>query len=83
MIKYKLRKDKLVSEDNVKYTAYGIDAYEERKKVRVIKDISLNKKNLKQFVKQCKDMKLQDLDDAVQMFAQKELELIVVKPRFI
>lgn len=82
MIKYRLRKDRLVSEENVKYTAYGIDAYEGLKRVKVIKDVSLKKKSLKQFVKQCKTMKLQNLEEAVLKFVESESD-ITEKPCFL
>ena len=83
MIVCKLRKDRFVSPDNVKYKSYGIDAYEGKERVKIIKDISLSKQNLKQFIKQCEAMNLQELDEAIQVFVEKELEVIVVKPRFI
>ena len=70
----RVRKDRLVSEDNIRYIAYGIDVYNGLRKVRSIKDVSLDKKRLKGFVKQCNhdEIKLQHLDNAVQQFVEDE-----------
>lgn len=51
MIRYRIRKDRLVSEDGVKYIAYGVDAYSWFVKVKSIKDISLNKRQLARQIK--------------------------------
>lgn len=73
-MRYRVRKDRLVSEDNIRYIAYGIDVYDGLRKVRNIKDVSLDKKRLKGFVKQCNHdkIKLQHLDNAVQQFVEDE-----------
>lgn len=39
--------------DGVKYTAYGVDVYRGQEKVESIEDMSLDKKKVKEFIKQC------------------------------
>ena len=50
MTKYKIRKDKLINEDNIRYVTYGIDVYENFRKTDIIRDVSLNKKKLKTII---------------------------------
>ena len=73
-MRYRMRKDKLVSEDNIRYAAYGINVYKGWRRIRSIKDISLDKKRMESFVKQCNHDKteLKYLDDAVQHFVEDE-----------
>ena len=51
MIRYRLRKDRIVNEKNIKYIAYGIDVYKGLRKLKSIKDISLDKKQLAKQIK--------------------------------
>ncbi len=74
MIRYKIRKDKVISEDGVKYIAYGVDAYDGLKKVKSIKDISLNKKQLEKQIKvwnRC-HIGLNHLEQVVQSFVDND-----------
>ena len=74
MIRYRMRKDKLVSEDGVKYIAYGVDAYSWFIKVKSIKDISLNKNQLARQIKtwnRCR-ISLVHLGQVVASFVENE-----------
>lgn len=67
-----MRTDLLVSEDNVKYRAYGIDVFEENKLIRTVKDISLNRNAVDELVNKCNDLKVSKLhiEDVIQDFVQ-------------
>lgn len=82
-MKLRLRKDKLVSEDNVSYIAFGVNVYKGWKRVRVIKDISLSKKKLRGFVKQCNynSVGFLHLDDVIQDYIKGE-SIVEEKPCF-
>ena len=74
MIRYRMRKDRLVSEDGVKYIAYGVDAYVGLKKMKSIKDISLDKKQLARQIKtwnRCR-ISLEHLEQVVASFVENE-----------
>lgn len=74
MIWYKLRKDKLVSEENVHYIGYGINVYSWFWKIKIIKDVSLDKKQLKLQIKmwnQCR-IKLEHLEAVVEDFVESD-----------
>ena len=74
MIRYKMRKDRLVSEDGVKYIAYGVDAYEGLRKVKSIKDIALDKKQMAKQIKvwnRC-HIGLNHLEQVVQSFVEND-----------
>lgn len=74
MMRYRMRKDRLVSEDGVKYIAYGVDAYSWLKKVKSIKDISLDKKQLARQIKvwnRC-HIRLAHLEQVVASFVENE-----------
>lgn len=80
-MRFKIRKDKLVSEDNVRYVAYGIDVYEGLRKIRSIKDVSLSKNRLEVFIRQCNKHKPKDLDKAIMQFVEDEYT-VKEKPYF-
>ncbi len=74
MVWYKMRKDKLVSDDNIYYTGYGVDAYLWFIKVKTIKDISLDKNKLARQIKgwnHCR-IKLAHLQQVAEDFVEKE-----------
>jgi len=74
MIRYKIRKDNLVSEDGEKYISYGVDAFDGLKKVKSIKDITPNKEQMeKQIViwNRCQ-ISLKHLDQVVQSFVDND-----------
>ena len=74
MIRYRMRKDKLVSEDGVKYIAYGVDAYSWFIKVKSIKDISLDKNQLARQIKtwnRCR-ISLEHLEELVEDFVEND-----------
>lgn len=74
MIRYRMRKDKLVSEDGVEYIAYGVDAYSWFIKVKSIKDISLYKNQLARQIKEwnrCR-ISLEHLQQVVASFVENE-----------
>ena len=74
MLWFKLRKDKLMTEDNVAYIAYGMDAYSWLKKVKSIPDISLDKKQMIQQIKawnRCR-INLKHLKQVVESFVEDE-----------
>ncbi len=76
MIRYKMRKDRLVSEDGVKYIAYGVDAYEGLRKVKSIKDITLDKRQMAKQIKvwnRC-HIGLNHLEQVVQSFVDNDYE---------
>lgn len=58
MTEYKIREDNLVSEDNIKYKAYGMDICVDEKTIESIKDISLEKEPLEKFIHKCNNLKL-------------------------
>ena len=76
-MKFKMRKDKLVNEENFSYIAFGMDIYEGWKKVRSIKDISFNRKRMKKFVKYCNHNKihLDQIYDMVLDFVEDEYKI--------
>ena len=68
MMRYRIRKDNLVSEEGVKYIAYGVDAFDGIKKVKSIKDITPNKEQMEKQIgiwNRCQ-ISLKHLDQAVQ-----------------
>ena len=74
MMRYRIRKDNLVSEEGVKYIAYGVDAYNGLRKVKSIKDISLDKKQLAKQIKvwnRC-HISLKHLEQVVQSFVDND-----------
>lgn len=74
MAYYRLRKDKLVSEDNIHYIAYGVDVYKGLRKVKSIKDISLDKNQLARQIKvwnRCR-ISLEHLQQVVDSFVENE-----------
>lgn len=74
MIWYRRRKDRLVLEDGIKYIAYGVDAYSWFVKVKSIKDISLDKKQLARQIKvwnRC-HISLKHLEQVVASFVENE-----------
>ena len=74
MIRYRMRKDRLVSEDGVKYIAYGVDAYSGLTRVKSIKDISLDKNQLARQIKvwnRC-HISLAHLEQVVASFVENE-----------
>ena len=74
MIRYKMRKDKLITEDNIHYIGYGVDAYSWFKKVKSIKDISLDKKQMAKQIKvwnRC-HISLEHLARLVETFVENE-----------
>ena len=74
MIWYKMRKDKLVSEDNIYYIGYGVDAYSWLRKVKSIKDITLDKKQLAKQIKiwnRCR-ISLEHLQQVVEDFVEND-----------
>lgn len=83
MVRYRLRKDKLISEDNVCYVAYGVNVYNGLKKVRSIRDVSLDKIKLAELIKKCNNEKVHPsrLDDIIQRFVDDEYT-ISEKPCF-
>ena len=83
-MKLRLRKDKLVSEDNISYIAFGVNVYKGWKRVRIIKDISLRRERLRNFVAKCNLNKIDDryIDDIVQTFVDDEFK-VTEKPCFL
>lgn len=74
MVRYRMRKDRLVSEDGIKYIAYGVDARDGLRKVKIIKDISLDKKQLAKQIKiwnRC-HISLAHLEKVVASFVENE-----------
>ena len=74
MIRYKIRKDNLVSEDGEKYTSYGVDAFDGIKKVKSIKDITPNKAQMEKQIgiwNRCQ-ISLKHLDQVVQSFVDND-----------
>ncbi len=74
MIRYRMRKDKLVLETGEKYIAYGVNAYSGLLKVGSIKDISLDKNRLARQIKawnKCK-IELNHLQQVVQSFVDND-----------
>lgn len=80
-MRFKIRKDKLVSEENIRYVAYGIDVYDGLMKIRSIKDVSLNKNRLEVFIRQCNKSEPKDLDGAIMRFVEEEYT-VKEKPYF-
>lgn len=82
-MRFRLRKDRLVSEDNISYIAFGVNIYKGWKRVRSIKDISLNKKRVRCFVRCCnrRRVELQQVDNVVQTFVEDESN-VIKKPCF-
>lgn len=74
MIWYKMRKDKLFSEDNIHYIAYGVDVYKGLQKVKSIKDISLDKNQLARQIKEWNrcHVSLEHLEQIVESFVENE-----------
>lgn len=71
---YKMRKDKLMSEDNIHYVGYGIDAYSGLRRVKSIKDITPNKEQLARQIKiwnRCR-ISLVHLEDVIEDFLDTE-----------
>lgn len=50
MLYYSVRCDRLENEDIGQYTSYGIDILKDCKPIRIIKDVSPNKKKLQKLV---------------------------------
>lgn len=74
MMQCRMRKDRLISEDGIKYIAYGVDAYSGFIKVKSIKDISLDKKQLARQIKvwnRCR-IRLEHLEQVVASFVENE-----------
>lgn len=83
-MRFRLRKDKLVSEDNVSYITFGMNVYKGWKRVGIIKDISLNRKRLRNFVVKCNRNKIDEryIDGIVQTFVDDEFK-VTEKPSFL
>lgn len=74
VIWYRMRKDKLITEDNIHYTCYGVDAYSWLRKVKSIKDISLDKKQMAKQIKvwnRC-HISLEHLERLAETFVENE-----------
>ncbi len=81
MVWYKMRKDKLVSEEGIRYVGYGVEAFSGLRRVKSIKDVSLEKGRLKKKIKewnQC-HIKLKHLDKVVEAYVENE-SLVEEKP---
>ncbi len=63
----------MVSEDNIKYRAYGIDVFEENKLIKTVKDISLERASLERLIHKCNllNVSLIHIDDVLEDFMMK------------
>ncbi len=83
MVRYRLRKDKLINEGKIRYIAYGITVYEDWKKIRIIKDVSFDKKRLAELIKKCNIQQVSPkrIDDIVQQFVDDEYTVDSIKEK--
>ena len=74
MIKLRMRKDRLVTEDGVHYVAYGVNVYQGIHRVCIIKDVSLDKARLKEFIRLCNKKRfcLDNINDLIYDFVEEE-----------
>ena len=65
-----MRTDWLVSEDKIKYCAYGIDILKGCELLKTIKDISLNENDVNELINKCNRLKLSEIhiDDVIEDF---------------